>query len=169
MNEPNLGTPDRERKDVPSVPETPRPVEQPMEPRVETERRESSVALETTEAPPTSLEVAATERAVAPEAPAPIDATTVKVERILEDNLWDVYVGMPEDVRAAFKKLGEDTARAIRAQIVQAHIRASKIHALVHKWLKKIPGVNEWFLLQESKIKTDQFLKLATWIAHKMV
>ena len=104
-------------------------------------------------------------------APVPVqaakDANLAKVERVLEDNLWDVYVSLPDKARAVFKKKGEETAAAIQALIVQTHVRASKIHNLVHQWLGKIPGVNEFFLLQESKIKTDQFVSLAAWIMRK--
>lgn len=107
--------------------------------------------------------------AAAPAAVAPItpDPYLAKVERVLEDNLWDVYVSLPERARAVFKQKGEETATAIRALVAKSHVRASRIHDLIHKWLSKIPNVNEFFLLQESKIKTDTFVQLAAWAARK--
>ena len=135
---------------------------------MESESPESAESGTKPEAAPTSVEIAATERAAKPPVPRMEgDPYMPQVERIMESNLWDVYLTLPEDFRAQFKKLGEDTSLAIRALIVQAHVRASKIHDLVHKWLKKIPGVNEWFLLQESKIKTDQFMRMVAWIVHR--
>lgn len=95
------------------------------------------------------------------------DPNLAKVERLLEDNIWDVYVSLPEKARLAFKKKGEQTAAAISALVARTHVRASKIHDLVRAWLGKIPGVNEFFLLQESKIKTDSFVQLAAWVARK--
>lgn len=172
MNEPKLGIPDAPRAEVPqSVPDVAPQPEAAAESRAEAERpaARSEEAPARSEQAPTPAAVAAAERARTAEKPAIAanDPALMKVERVLEANLWDVYMGMPEPFRTQFKKLGEDTAQAVRAAVISAHIRASKIHDLVHKWLKKIPGVNEFFLLQESKIKTDQLVRLATWFLQK--
>lgn len=126
-----------------------------------------AVASETPAGQVAESRVAPSGAAPAPAAPAQQDTLIPKVERVLEDGLWDVYVSLPEKARFVFKKKGEETAQAIRLLITKSHVRAGKIHDLVHDWLAKIPGVNEWFLLQESKIKTDTFLKLAVWIMRK--
>lgn len=176
MNEPKPVPPRSEQPAAPLVPEaapkqeaSATSIESAADNRSEAERPlrapENSAAPEVAPAPAT---VVAVERAKTSEAAvAPNDPALMKVERILEAGLWDVYVGMPEPFRTQFKKLGEDTSLAVRAAVIAAQIKASVIHALVHKWLAKIPGVNEFFLLQESKIKTDQLVRLATWLMQK--
>jgi len=167
MDEPNQDGKNLEiPKPVPVTPEMAPVPEQAAELSAEVPQVEPVPVRETAEAEATAvievprvMSVAKTEAA-----PAPYDPTTMKVERVLEADLWDIYIGLPEDFRAIFLSLGQTTALAIRAQIAMTHVRASRIHDLVHKWLKKIPGVNEFFLLQESKIKTDQFMRLAAWL-----
>ncbi|MEY4722935.1 MAG: hypothetical protein RLZZ324_448 [Candidatus Parcubacteria bacterium] len=171
MSEPTVGLPNAETPEVrpESAEQRPSPEQAQAESGVARERAAEDVSEERDESRDAAVEAgaAAERRAKRAEIVRPPDEVGVKIERALEDNLWDVYVGLPDPFRTTFKTMGEDTARLIRAQLVRAHVHASKIHALVHKWLKKIPGVNWAFLLQESKIKTDVFLRLAQWIASK--
>lgn len=99
--------------------------------------------------------------AVAPALPTAKDATLIKVERVLEDNLSDIYFELPEPARAAFKAEGEKTASMIRTLIDTSKITAKTVLDLVRKWLKLIPHVNKYFLQQESKIKTDRIMAMA--------
>jgi hypothetical protein len=99
------------------------------------------------------------ERSAAPSAPEK-DAYHVKVERILEDNLIDVYVELPKDVRARFKAAGEALAAQLRAMTEKKAPKPTAVLEPIRKWLKVIPGVNPFFLEQEAKIKTDKVMSL---------
>ncbi len=99
--------------------------------------------------------------ATAPLIPTVKDATLIKVERVLEDNLSDIYFELPPPARAAFKAEGEKTASLIRTLIDTSKFTAKTVLDLVRKWLKLIPHVNKYFLQQESKIKTDRIMALA--------
>lgn len=173
MSEPNLGAGNGEiREQPPVVPEAaPAPAQPETAPQpeaVEAPAVQENAAIYTMESVPgQAAESRVKASAVPPPPPVMKDEELVKVERILEDGMWDVYVSMPANAREIFKKKGEETAAAIRILLAKAHIRANRVHDLVHKWLEKIPGVNEFFLLQESKIKTDQFLHLAAWVLRK--
>jgi len=148
--------------------EAPRPQERPavvvekrdLEPNRETERagmaeKKAAAQVETAPAP------APAAAASAAPPPAAKDAYHIRVERILEDNLLDVYLAMPPAVRIRFKSEGEATALKLRAMIERAKIKAKDVLLLVLKWLKMIPHVNRYFLEQEAKIKTDKIMLLA--------
>lgn len=180
MNEPNLGgtkaVPASENRSAPEAaradglvaqPESAPQPAQPEQARESEVRAESAPVSEKSAGQAAENRVAPSGAAPASVAPVQLDPNRAKVERVLEDGLWDVYVSLPEKAREVFKKQGEATATAITALIAKTHVRASKIHDLIHKWLGKIPGVNEFFLLQESKIKTDTFVQLAAWILRK--
>ena len=83
-----------------------------------------------------------------------------KVERILEQNLWDLYFALPQGSREKFKAEGENAAATLRAAIEGKKVKPNQVLNAVHKWLKTIPRVNPYFLEQEAKIKTDQVMAL---------
>lgn len=87
--------------------------------------------------------------------------TLKEIENILSEGLETVYQTLPEAMKEQFKKKGEETASKIEKIISQAKIAVNKILKLIYNWLKMIPGVNKFFLEQESKIKTDKILALA--------
>jgi hypothetical protein len=171
MSEPNLGVGNGEiREQPPVIPEAapaPEQLEAVPQPEAAPAPVEVPQRVAVEPAPGMTAETRVKASAVTPPPPVAKDDELVKVERILEDGMWEVYVSLPENARVAFKQKGEETAAAIRILIAKAHIRANRIHDLVHKWLGKIPGVNEFFLMQESKIKTDQFISLAAWVLRK--
>lgn len=84
-----------------------------------------------------------------------------EIENILSEGLEQVYQNLPTTMREQFKKQGEETASKIEQIISHTKIAVKKILALIFAWLKVIPGVNRFFLEQESKIKTDKILALA--------
>lgn len=89
------------------------------------------------------------------------DATRVaEIERILEEDLSDLYFKLPDDKKAEFRKTGEDTARQIDVLLSAASVKVKKIVELIRRWLSLIPGINKFFLEQEAKIKTDHLLKM---------
>ncbi len=93
-------------------------------------------------------------------APEPKDEARMKVERALEENLWELYFALPKESRVRFRAEGERTAAQMRAMIDKKNVRPHAVHAVIDHWLKTIPKVNPWFLLQEGKIKTDTVMTL---------
>lgn len=87
--------------------------------------------------------------------------TVKEIENILSEGLDPIYQNLPAAMREQFKKKGEETASKIEQIISHTKIAVKKILALIFEWLKIIPGVNRFFLEQESKIKTDKILVLA--------
>ena len=85
----------------------------------------------------------------------------MRVERVLEDNLREVYFALPPDKRTAFRAKGEEAATKIRALMARGKATVGKILQLIRGWLKTIPGVNRYFLEQEAKIKTDKIIALS--------
>ncbi len=84
-----------------------------------------------------------------------------EIENILSEGLDQVYQNLPATMREQFRKRGEETASKIEQIISHTKIAVKKILTLIFEWLKIIPGVNRFFLEQESKIKTDKILALA--------
>jgi hypothetical protein len=123
-----------------------------------TPERQSPVALEApVERPPQDISFGPPTAA----APKPVkDAHLMKVERILEENLGDVYFGMPAGDRLKFKAKGEETAVTLRGMIEAGKASARNILALIKEWLRIIPGVNKFYLEQEAKIKTDRIMQM---------
>ena len=103
---------------------------------------------------------------VAASAPAPVpapivkDETRMKVERVLEENLWDLYFAMPKEARVKFRAEGEVAAEQVRVMINEKKARPHAFHAVIVRWLRSIPRVSQWFLLQEGKIKTDNVMTI---------
>jgi hypothetical protein len=96
----------------------------------------------------------------APITPSPRSEKVAEIERILEDDLSEVYFNLPEDKRAPFRVQGEVTAQEIETVLSATKVKVNKIIGLIKKWLLLIPGVNKFFLEQEAKLKTDQIIKL---------
>jgi hypothetical protein len=87
--------------------------------------------------------------------------TLKEIENILEEDLEEIYFGLPQNKKVEFKQKGEETASKIEVILFQVKIRVSQILNLIKEWLKLIPGVNKFFLEQEAKIKTDKILQLS--------
>jgi len=87
--------------------------------------------------------------------------TVKKIEDILSEGLEDIYTSLPDSLKEEFKRKGEETAFKIEKLISGVKIVVQKIVKLIKEWLKMIPGINRFFIEQESKIKTDKILKLA--------
>ena len=85
-----------------------------------------------------------------------------EIEEILANDLEKIYLKLPDDKKAEFKKTGEKTAREISSLLSQAKVKIENIISLIKKWLELIPGVNKFFLEQEAKIKADEILKIKT-------
>lgn len=83
------------------------------------------------------------------------------VERVMEADLKDLYIAMNPTERLAFKKKGEETAREITLEVEKPRINLKRILKLLFEWLSFIPGINRFFIEQESKLKADQIIKMS--------
>jgi hypothetical protein len=86
--------------------------------------------------------------------------TLQEIEHIMEDDLEAVYATLPADKRAEFQKVGEETAAEIEGMMYQVKVKSKKVFKLLFSWMKIIPGVNNYFLKQEAKTKTDEIMHL---------
>lgn len=83
-----------------------------------------------------------------------------KIEKIMEEGLAEIYVNLSPEKKREFRIKGEQAAREINNLLDQAKLQIKKIIDLIKRWLSVIPGVNKFFLEQESKIKVDEIIKL---------
>jgi len=90
-----------------------------------------------------------------------IDPELQRIEDALADGLADVYKTLPPSLKPAFKKKGEEVAHIIQLWIHEAKLSAHKVLRLIREWLGMIPRVNPYYLEQQSKIKTDQVIRIA--------
>lgn len=88
------------------------------------------------------------------------DETTIKVEKIMEEDLKEIFQTLSPIQKQEFKLKGETTATKIRQLLKSSHVKAKKIFELIVEWLKILPGINRFFLEQEAKIKTDKLVAL---------
>lgn len=84
----------------------------------------------------------------------------VKIENIMEEGIGDLYMSMDDQHKQLLKAAGETTAFRISEQLGKAKVNVQRIFELIKNWLTMIPGVNKWFVVQESKIKTDKIIQL---------
>ncbi len=150
----------------PLIPEMPeQEVEKPIEP--ETGEKESQVEApaqpeqEIKKQMPRSPDKVGEKKQVVKKEKAPESKSDdlIRIEEILSDGLADLFSQLPEHRQAEFKKKGEETAREIEKLLQAKKPKESKIVKLIKKWLSMIPGVNKFFLEQDSKIKADELLK----------
>lgn len=85
----------------------------------------------------------------------------VAIENVMSIGLEELYAALPAEAQQSVKAEGEKTAHAIESLIESGKIAAKKVLHLLRGWLEKIPGVNAFFLEQESKIKTDRIMAIA--------
>lgn len=83
-----------------------------------------------------------------------------EIEKVLAQDLEEAYLNMAPDKQKEFKEKGEKTAQKINSLLDKTKIKARKIISLIKKWLSLIPGLNKFFLEQETKIKVDEIMKM---------
>jgi len=89
------------------------------------------------------------------------DFVTKEIEAVLSKDLEKAFTEMPPDLQLKFKNKGEEVALKIKSLMGQAKNKVREILELIKSWLRLIPGISNFFLEQESKIKTDEILKIA--------
>lgn len=90
----------------------------------------------------------------------PFGTSVQQVEAVLAENLLPVYQAMSPDQQQQFKLEGEKTARKAAELLNSAKVKAQELAKLILRWLRFIPGVSQFYLEQEAKIKTDKLLRL---------
>ncbi len=96
----------------------------------------------------------------APTAVQPKSATRKEVETVLSQGLTDVYKSMNPQEQEQFRAKGEQVASGIEQMIATFTATTRRVLQLIREWLMLIPRVNKFFLEQESKLKTDEVMKL---------
>lgn len=92
--------------------------------------------------------------------PAKKDDLTLQIEKVLEEDIEEIYFNLPQDKQKEFKEKGEETASAIRKLFESIKIQTKEIIKLITDWLKIVPGINKFFIEQEAKIKADKILNI---------
>ena len=87
------------------------------------------------------------------------DEVTLRVEKILEEGMGDLYASLPDDAKPMFKKKGEEAASQIAVMIRTLKHEVAKVVRLIRDWLLTIPKANKFYLEQEAKIKTDALME----------
>ncbi|MFC1598030.1 hypothetical protein ACFL2M_00665 [Patescibacteria group bacterium] len=98
--------------------------------------------------------------AIAPAPAAPKTKTRAEIEELLSDGLSELYQGMSAEEQQKFREKGEEAAGAIEEMVGTFKATAQKVIEIIRGWLSTIPRVNKYFLEQESKLKTDDIMKL---------
>jgi hypothetical protein len=83
-----------------------------------------------------------------------------KVEKILAEDMDNIFLSLDVSQQAAFKKRGEETSLQIAKLLNKGKVPLKKIVNLIVAWLRVIPHVNRFYLEQEAKIKADKIMKL---------
>lgn len=84
------------------------------------------------------------------------------IEKVLEEDLADIYSGLSPAEQKLFKMKGEEAAKNIFRMVYhESKIKVKKIIKAIRDWLKAVPGMNKFFLEQEAKLKADKIVKLA--------
>ncbi|OIP80692.1 MAG: hypothetical protein COT39_04030 [Parcubacteria group bacterium CG08_land_8_20_14_0_20_48_21] len=82
------------------------------------------------------------------------------IEKILEQDMQEIYFQLPPDVKPVFKARAEEAARSIQQILQKAKSTLSQIREVIIKWLQVIPGVNQFFIEQEAKLKAEKIFRL---------
>lgn len=88
------------------------------------------------------------------------DQMTAHIEKIMEEGIGDAFMELTTIQKQEFKLKGEETAKNIKELLQASKVKIKKIFELIMDWLKLLPGINKFFLMQEAKIKTDKILAL---------
>lgn len=94
---------------------------------------------------------------VAASAPATVES---RLRQILSEDMTELLVQLPADKKREVQAEGLKTIEQIQVLLRQTHLQIRKIFQLIWQWLKRIPGLNRFFLEQEAKKKTEEILEL---------
>lgn len=83
-----------------------------------------------------------------------------EIENLMAEGLGDIYKKMDPVSQRQFKIQGEDAARVINVLLAKTKVKIKEIVNALIKWLKLIPGVTNFFIEQQAKIKTDKIMAI---------
>jgi len=83
-----------------------------------------------------------------------------QIDKILSEDMSDIFLNLPKDKQKEFKEVGEKTVLKINQLLEKTKIKVGQIIVLIKNWLGIIPNANKYYLEQEAKIKTDKIIKL---------
>lgn len=105
-----------------------------------------------------------TETVSLPQTPSPAISSAATVEgrlrQILSEDMAELLTALPADKKFEVQTEGLKTIAQIQKLLKQAHLQIRKIFQLIWQWLKRIPGLNRFFLEQEAKKKTEEILEI---------
>ena len=84
----------------------------------------------------------------------------LEIDKILADGLHETFLNLSPKKQQEFKLAGEQITVKINLLLDKTKIKVDKIINLIKKWLKIIPGINQFFLEQEAKIKADKIINI---------
>lgn len=102
----------------------------------------------------------AQDQGVSSPAPLPKTAVRLEIESVLSEHINAMISHMDVEAKTAFKLQANETASTIEKRVNTAKATAKKVIRLITTWLRLIPGVNEFYIEQEAKIKADKILEL---------
>ncbi|MFZ5364597.1 MAG: hypothetical protein ACOZBH_00080 [Patescibacteria group bacterium] len=95
-----------------------------------------------------------------PEKPPAIDLELKAVRDVMQENIKELFLAMTPGQQKQFKEEGVRTAKEISGLLHQVKVNTKRILDLIKRWLSRLPGINKYFLEQESKIKLDRLLEI---------
>lgn len=83
-----------------------------------------------------------------------------EIDNILAEGLHEIFLSLDPKKQQEFKRKGEETVAKINTLLNQTKVKINQIINLIRQWLRVVPGINKFFLEQETKIKADKILKI---------
>jgi len=90
----------------------------------------------------------------------PVDPQLKAIQDILQEDIYELYIKMSPEEQEVFRQEGKRVAVAIKGILNSVKVNVKKIIKLIRNWLRHLPGINKYFIEQESKIKLDKLLDL---------
>ena len=155
---------------IPHMPITPRPnflsserspntPERPVIPERSVERPTGTptVAPASVTAPEATVGVASTQPTVS----IPLETTSSeqRLRRILSEDMTELMAPLSTDKKQEVQAEGLKAIQKLQLLLRRTHLRFRQVLQLIWHWLKRIPGINRFFLEQEAKKKTEEILE----------
>lgn len=149
---------------LPKKPEVAVEVPKEQKEAVPEKKVEQEKAPETTSDQAVAPEVAGETPSAAPLPAEPVvvaqkDPELSAIENILSEDLTDIFLALPENQRLTFKQKGEEVAIKVKELVDKGKTTISKVLDLIRDWFRIIPGVNKFFLEQETKKKARKLME----------
>ncbi|MDP3995478.1 MAG: hypothetical protein Q8P78_02585 [bacterium] len=148
-----------EQEPVPSIEVEHGPNVEAKETQVEQPREQAKEQPEQSVLPSVSQHISPLKERVA--TPHTKSERLIEIEKIMSDGLSELYAALPPEAQAMIKLEGEKAANHIEKLIESGKAAGKKVLSILRDWLHKVPGVNAYFLEQESKRKTDKIMAMA--------